>query len=84
MTDRRSPYPLYNPADEHDGYGTGFVAQIDGARSHRIVELAVQAVVNLTHRGAISADAASGDGASVTIVTIDRAAGHPGIHRGAR
>ena len=59
--------PLYNPAFEHDGCGTGFIASIDGERTHRIVELAVRSVVNLTHRGAVAADAASGDGAGVTI-----------------
>ena len=64
---RPSTPPLYNGAFEHDGCGTGFVATIDGERSHRIVELAVRAVVNLTHRGAVSADASSGDGAGVTI-----------------
>ena len=58
---------LYDPSMDHDACGTGFVARIDGERSHRIVQLAVQAVVNLTHRGAVSADAASGDGAGVTI-----------------
>ena len=62
-----NPPPLYNPAFEHDGCGTGFIAKIDGERTHRIVELAVRSVANLTHRGAVSADAASGDGAGVTI-----------------
>ena len=59
--------PLYNPAFEHDGCGTGFIAGIDGERTHEIVELAVRSVANLSHRGAVSADAASGDGAGVTI-----------------
>ena len=59
--------PLYNPAFEHDGCGTGFVASIDGESSHRVVELAVRALVGLTHRGAVSADAGSGDGAGLTI-----------------
>ena len=62
-----NPPPLYNPAFEHDGCGTGFIASINGERTHRIVELAVRSVVNLTHRGAVAADAASGDGAGVTI-----------------
>ncbi len=62
-----NPPPLYNPAFEHDGCGTGFIAKIDGERSHRIVELAVRSVGNLTHRGAVSADAKSGDGAGVTL-----------------
>ena len=61
------PLTLYNPAYEHDGCGTGFIAAIDGTPSHRVVQLAVQALVRLTHRGAVSADAASGDGAGVTI-----------------
>ena len=65
--ERPATPPLYDPSHEHDGCGTGFVANIDGERTHRIVELAVQAVVNLTHRGAVSADAASGDGAGVTV-----------------
>ncbi len=59
--------PLYNPDFEHDGCGTGFIASLEGERSHRIVELGLRALVNLTHRGAVSADAASGDGAGVTI-----------------
>ena len=58
---------LYNPALEHDACGTGFVAEVSGQRTRRVVELAVEAVINLTHRGAVSADAASGDGAGVTI-----------------
>jgi glutamate synthase domain-containing protein 2/glutamate synthase domain-containing protein 1/glutamate synthase domain-containing protein 3 len=58
---------LYNPDFEHDGCGTGFVASLRGERSHRIVELAADALVNLTHRGAVSADSVSGDGAGVTI-----------------
>jgi glutamate synthase (NADPH/NADH) large chain/glutamate synthase (ferredoxin) len=58
---------LYNPAFEHDGCGTGFIADIEGRASHRVVQLAVEALVRLTHRGAVSADAASGDGAGITI-----------------
>ena len=67
MTRQSELPPLYNPAFEHDGCGTGFVASIDGEASHRVVELAVRALVGLTHRGAVSADAASGDGAGLTI-----------------
>ena len=61
--------PLYNPDFEHDACGTGFIADVSGRRSHRIVSLALEALSNLTHRGAVSADAASGDGAGVTIQT---------------
>jgi glutamate synthase (NADPH/NADH) large chain/glutamate synthase (ferredoxin) len=56
---------LYDPAYEHDACGTGFVASIDGTASHAIVRSAVQCVCNVTHRGAVSADAKTGDGAGI-------------------
>ncbi|MEE9278214.1 MAG: glutamate synthase central domain-containing protein, partial [Dehalococcoidia bacterium] len=65
--DPSAPQGLYDPQSGRDACGTGFVAQIGGERSHRIVELAVEAVVNLTHRGAVNADPKTGDGAGVTI-----------------
>src|SRR5919204_3669962 len=59
-------YPsLYDPRFEHDACGTGFVARVDGRPGHDIVELALESVVNLTHRGAVDADAKTGDGAGV-------------------
>ena len=54
---------MYDPRFEHDSCGVGFVADIQGRRSHRIVERALEAVASLTHRGAIAADARTGDGA---------------------
>ncbi len=57
--------PLYDPRDERDACGTGFVADLSGRPSHRIVEHAVEAVINLTHRGAVSADGKTGDGAGL-------------------
>ena len=59
------PIGLYDPAYEHDACGTGFVASIDGKATHAIVRSAVQCVCNVTHRGAVSADAKTGDGAGV-------------------
>jgi glutamate synthase (ferredoxin) len=56
---------LYNPAHEHDSCGVGFVANISGHQSHDILTAAVTAVINLTHRGAVSADAKTGDGAGI-------------------
>src|SRR3989442_15093093 len=56
---------LYSPRYEHDACGVGFVADIHGRRSHEILWKAIQAVVNLTHRGAVSADGKSGDGAGI-------------------
>src|SRR5712692_7422149 len=57
--------PLYDPRHEHDACGVGFVANVSGAASHEILQHALTSVVNLTHRGAVDADAKSGDGAGV-------------------
>tara|TARA_Y100001970_G_scaffold131993_1_gene162809 strand:- start:1858 stop:6387 length:4530 start_codon:yes stop_codon:yes gene_type:complete len=65
--DIRNEKLLYKRAHEHDACGMGFVASIDGKKSHKIVQLAIEGVVNLTHRGAVSADSKSGDGAGITI-----------------
>ena len=48
---------LYNAAYEHDACGTGFIASSTGETSHRILQFAIEGVCNLTHRGAINADA---------------------------
>jgi len=56
---------LYSPEFEHDACGVGFVADIGGNRSHKILEQALRSVINLTHRGAVDADAKTGDGAGV-------------------
>ncbi|MBN2613291.1 MAG: glutamate synthase large subunit [Bacteroidales bacterium] len=58
---------LYNPANEHDGCGIGFVTQIKGIRSHTIVQKGLEVLVNMTHRGAEGADNVSGDGAGILI-----------------
>src|SRR6478672_4550369 len=56
---------LYDPRFEHDACGIGFVAQVSGERSHLILEMALTALSNVAHRGGISADGKSGDGAGV-------------------
>jgi len=56
---------LYHPDFEHDSCGVGFIANISGSCTHWILEKAIEAVVNLTHRGAVDADAKTGDGAGV-------------------
>ena len=56
---------LYNPANEHDACGIGFVANIKGAKSHEIVRRGLDVLINMTHRGAESADNVSGDGAGI-------------------
>ncbi|MHB8575301.1 MAG: glutamate synthase large subunit, partial [Dehalococcoidia bacterium] len=57
---------LYRPSHEHDSCGVGFVADTSGSRSHRILATAIECVTNLTHRGAVSADMLTGDGAGVS------------------
>jgi glutamate synthase domain-containing protein 2/glutamate synthase domain-containing protein 1/glutamate synthase domain-containing protein 3 len=61
--------PLYDPRFEHDACGVGFVAETGraGRRSARVVPLALEALASLTHRGAIAADAKTGDGAGLAI-----------------
>jgi len=59
------PGPLYDPSFEHDACGTGFVVQRGGQRSHRVLQLALEALCNHAHRGAVAADGRSGDGAGV-------------------
>jgi glutamate synthase domain-containing protein 2/glutamate synthase domain-containing protein 1/glutamate synthase domain-containing protein 3 len=58
-------YPLYDPRFEHDACGVGFVANISGRRSHDVIRNAIRSVSNLTHRGAVAADAQTGDGAGI-------------------
>lgn len=58
---------MYNPAFEHDACGVGFVANINGRKERRILDYAVQALCNLAHRGALDADAKTGDGAGILI-----------------
>ncbi|HXG35638.1 MAG TPA: glutamate synthase large subunit, partial [Dehalococcoidia bacterium] len=58
---------LYDPRFEQDSCGVGFLARPSDQPSHQIVELALQAVVNLAHRGALDADARTGDGAGVLL-----------------
>ena len=62
---------LYDPANEHDACGVGFVAHIKGAKSHAIVEQALKILENLDHRGAVGADALMGDGAGILIQLPD-------------
>ncbi|MBI1976617.1 MAG: hypothetical protein HYS56_03815 [Candidatus Omnitrophica bacterium] len=56
---------LYDPGFEKDSCGVGFVANISGQRNHDVLQKGIQAVVNLTHRGAIAGDAKTGDGAGI-------------------
>ncbi len=65
MTVLPNPYPLYDPAFEHDACGVGFVANVSGRRDHAILARALEALVNLAHRGAMDAASESSDGVGV-------------------
>jgi glutamate synthase (NADPH/NADH) large chain/glutamate synthase (ferredoxin) len=62
---------LYDPANEHDACGVGFVAHIKGEKSHAIVQQGLKILENLDHRGAVGADALMGDGAGILIQLPD-------------
>ncbi len=57
---------LYDPANEHDACGVGFVVDMQGRKSHQIVRQGLEILVNLTHRGACGCDPLTGDGAGIS------------------
>jgi glutamate synthase (NADPH) large chain len=65
--DQRTQPGLYRPEFEHDNCGIGFVAHIKGRKSHRIVSDALSMLRRMEHRGAVGAEANSGDGAGLLI-----------------
>ncbi|MEO1095459.1 MAG: glutamate synthase large subunit [Cyanobacteria bacterium J06638_28] len=58
---------LYDPQFEHDACGVGFVVHMKGAQSHTIVEQGLTILLNLSHRGAVGAEANTGDGAGILL-----------------
>ncbi len=58
-------YGLYDPENEKDSCGVGFIAHIKGIRSHKIVQDAGIALEAMTHRGACGCEANTGDGAGI-------------------
>jgi glutamate synthase (NADPH/NADH) large chain len=62
---------LYDPANEHDACGVGFVAHIKGHKSRSIIEQGLLILKNLDHRGAVGADPLMGDGAGILIQLPD-------------
>ncbi|MDB5839668.1 MAG: gltB, partial [Herminiimonas sp.] len=63
---------LYDPANEHDACGVGFIAHIKGKKSHSIVEQGLLILKNLDHRGAVGADKLMGDGAGILLQIPDQ------------
>src|SRR5580693_9474461 len=65
-SDHRPPKQgLYDPAFEKDACGTGFVVDIKGRKSHKIVRQGLQVLDSLRHRGACGCEENTGDGAGI-------------------
>lgn len=66
---------LYDPANEHDACGVGFIADIRGTKSHEIVLDGLRILANLDHRGGVGADPLVGDGAGCLLQIPDALSG---------
>jgi glutamate synthase (NADPH/NADH) large chain len=58
---------LYDPAEEHDACGVGFVATLDGQPRREVVLAGIEALKAVWHRGAVDADGKTGDGAGIHV-----------------
>ncbi|MBP1949072.1 glutamate synthase large subunit [Virgibacillus litoralis] len=69
MTRTKNGFPeaqgLYHPDMEHEACGIGMIANINGEKTHNIVQNAINILCNLEHRGGQSADTSTGDGAGI-------------------
>ncbi len=74
---------LYDPRNEHDSCGFGFVVDIQARKSNDIVQKALAVLVNLEHRGAVGAEKNTGDGAGILLQTphafLEREASRVGV-----
>jgi len=69
MTEQQRMAGLYDPSFEHDACGIGFVANIKGNKSHKIISDALTVLENMEHRGACGCENNTGDGAGIMIQT---------------
>jgi glutamate synthase (NADPH) large chain len=58
---------LYDPVNEHDACGVGFVCNIKNRKSHEIILQGLEILERLNHRGAVGADPKAGDGAGMLV-----------------
>src|SRR5512144_1338754 len=87
MSQTETGYPprqgLYDPQNERDACGFGFVVDIKGRKSHDIVQKALTVLVNLEHRGATGSEKNSGDGSGLLVQLphgfFEKVAGDVGI-----
>src|SRR3972149_3307797 len=66
-----APTGLYDPQNDHDSCGVGFIARIDGVSQHAVVQQGIRILVNLEHRGALGGDKSTGDGAGLLLAIPD-------------
>ncbi|WP_030692604.1 glutamate synthase large subunit [Streptomyces globisporus] len=71
MDGRPAAQGMYDPRNEHDACGVGFVATLTGVASHALVEQALTVLRNLEHRGATGSEPDSGDGAGILLQVPD-------------
>ncbi|MCB5911783.1 glutamate synthase large subunit [Streptomyces pinistramenti] len=71
MDGRPAQQGMYDPRNEHDACGVGFVATLTGEASHALVEQALTVLTNLEHRGATGSEPDSGDGAGILLQVPD-------------
>ncbi|KFI65963.1 glutamate synthase large subunit [Bifidobacterium cuniculi] len=62
---------MYDPASEHDACGVGMVTTLNGKPERKIVDDAIEVLVNLNHRGAVGAEENTGDGAGILMAMPD-------------
>ena len=65
------PEGMYDPSSEHDACGVGMVTTLNGKPERKIVDDAIEVLVNLNHRGAVGAEENTGDGAGILMAMPD-------------
>ncbi len=65
--DRMAASGLYRAEDEHSSCGVGFVVDLDGKPSRKVVQHGIDALKAIWHRGAVDADGKTGDGAGIHV-----------------
>ena len=58
---------LFSKDDFRDNCGFGLIADINGTKSHKIIDKSINALKSMTHRGAIGADGRTGDGCGLLL-----------------
>ena len=67
-----APIGLYDPRYEHDACGVGMVVHMKGKASHKIIQMGLEMLENMNHRGACGCEENSGDGAGIMASMPDK------------